>query len=123
MTNSQRLAAVRRGLDRWLEKQQCDGDVEIRDSILIRDGFYVGRQFQLGTFRAVWFMEEDEVKIHDASGALVAKLDTVDIDLVAGTDSQPKLDTLTEKTDQENVISLPLPWTTSVNERENRRAA
>ncbi len=79
MTNSQRLAAVRRCLDRWIEEQQSDGDIEIRDSILIRDGFFVGRRFQLGRYHAVWFMEEDEVKVHDQSGSLVARLDSFDI--------------------------------------------
>jgi len=80
MTNSQRLAAVRRCLDRWLENQQSDGDIEISDAVLIRGGFYVGRTFQLGTYRAVWFMEDDEVKIHDAAGSVVAKLDSAAID-------------------------------------------
>jgi hypothetical protein len=76
MTNSQRLASVRRCIDRWLEQQEIEGDVEIRDAVLIRDGFYVGRRFQMGTFQAVWFMEEDELKIQDMNGNLLAKLDS-----------------------------------------------
>lgn len=80
MTNSQRLAAVRRCLDRWLEAQHHDEDIDIRDAVLIRGGFYVGRKFELGAYRATWFMEEDEVKVHDASGALVIKFSAADID-------------------------------------------
>ncbi|QDV81786.1 hypothetical protein [Planctomycetes bacterium TBK1r] len=48
----------------------------VSESILIRDGFYAGRTFhataQGETFRATWFMEPDELKIHGAGGALVA---------------------------------------------------
>jgi hypothetical protein len=80
MTNSQRLAAVRRCLDRWLDAQNPDSEIEIRDSVLIRNGFYVGRRFLLGTFSAVWFMEEDEVKVHDASGSMIARFGSQDID-------------------------------------------
>jgi hypothetical protein len=80
MTNSQRLAAVRRCLDRWLESQHRDEDIDIRDAVLIRGGFYVGRKFELGAYRANWFMEEDELKVHDASGTLVAKFSSADID-------------------------------------------
>ncbi|WP_182870528.1 hypothetical protein [Stieleria mannarensis] len=46
------------------------------ESILIRDGFYAGRTFHATagdqTYRATWFMEPDELKIHGAGGALVA---------------------------------------------------
>jgi hypothetical protein len=80
MTNSQRLAAVRRCLDRWLEAQHRDEDIDIRDAVLIRGGFYVGRKFELGAYRANWFMEEDELKIHDATGAVVAKFSSSEID-------------------------------------------
>ncbi|QDV43754.1 hypothetical protein Enr13x_36120 [Stieleria neptunia] len=48
----------------------------VSESILIRDGFYAGRTFhataQGDTFRATWFMEPDELKIHAAGGMLVA---------------------------------------------------
>ncbi|MCA9139352.1 MAG: hypothetical protein KDB00_21405 [Planctomycetales bacterium] len=46
------------------------------ESILIRDGFYAGRKFEAEaegeTFRATWFMEPDELKIHARGGTLLA---------------------------------------------------
>ena len=83
MTNSQRLAEVRRCIDRWLEEQGCDSDVEIRESMLIRNGFYVGRRFKLTDYQAVWFIEEDEVKIHDATGLVLVRLDSAAIDMTS----------------------------------------
>ncbi|MGV3486959.1 MAG: hypothetical protein ACO1RT_21265 [Planctomycetaceae bacterium] len=85
MTNSQRLAEVRRCIDRWLETQGVDGDVEMHESVLIRDGFYVGRRFKMSPYQAVWFMEEDEVKIHAADGQTLARLDAAAIDLASRT--------------------------------------
>ncbi len=118
MTNSQRLAAVRRCLDRWLEQHQTGGDVELRDAVLIRDGFYVGRRFQLGKFQAVWFMEEDEVKIHDAAGSLVARLDSAAIDRVGRNDSQQANQAVLEP-----AATLPMLRTQPVSDQEQRRAA
>lgn len=84
MTNSQRLAAVRRCLDRWFETQHHDEDIDIRDAVLIRNGFYAGRRFELGQYRAVWFMEEDELKIQDSTGAVVAKFNAAEINRLSG---------------------------------------
>lgn len=44
------------------------------ESILIRDGFFCGRRFRGSTHRAVWFTEEDELKVHRADGTWVATL-------------------------------------------------
>jgi hypothetical protein len=80
MTNSQRLSTVRNLLIRWMTDQvgspnhQPAGptdDHPIRsESILIRDGFYCGRRFDLGSHRAVWFLEEDVLKIYTGKGEL-----------------------------------------------------
>lgn len=86
MTNSQRLATVRAHLYRWLSNQVSSSTAELADdahqaaivseSILIRDGFYAGRTFSAtangDSFRATWFMEPDELKIHGAGGELAA---------------------------------------------------
>lgn len=112
MTNSQRLAAVRRCLDRWLEKQQSDeqsdGDTEISDAMLIRGGFYVGRKFQLGSYRAVWFMEEDEIKIHDAAGAVVTKLDSAAIDLASHQASTSDLRSRDDEAENARAATIPM---------------
>jgi hypothetical protein len=84
MTNSQRLATVRERLIRWMADHVAPDDADAaadsqpspiqRESILIRDGFYCGRRFDLGTHRAVWFLEEDEVKIYGGEGKLLGVL-------------------------------------------------
>ena len=83
MTNSQRLASVRKRLEQWLRKQAVSNADDMRsetapriysESILIREGFYCGRQFNAGAYRAVWFMEEDELKISDRNGKWVCSL-------------------------------------------------
>ena len=76
MTNSQRLAQVRERLLHWLaDKPAEDSEAEtatiIGESILIVDGFYAGRRFDAGRYQAIWFMEEDELKIHAAAGELL----------------------------------------------------
>ena len=130
MTNSQRLAAVRRCLDRWLEKQQSDaqsdGDTEISDAMLIRGGFYVGRKFQLGPYHAVWFMEEDEIKIHDTAGAVVAKLDSASIDLASHQVSSLDLRIRDDESENIRVSTIPMqrqiPEATSENTAVRRAA-
>ena len=80
MTNSQRLSTVRDQLIRWMTDQSlpqveddaslADGSPILSESILIRDGFYCGRRFELGSHRAVWFLEEDVLKIYSRQGEL-----------------------------------------------------
>ncbi len=81
MTNSKRLAKVRQRLSDWLAQQtveagedssaQVTGESITGESILIVDGFYAGRRFDAGQYHAIWFMEEDELKIHGPGGELL----------------------------------------------------
>jgi hypothetical protein len=118
MTNSQRLAAVRRCLDRWLEQQHCDADIDIRDAVLIRGGYYIGRRFELGQFHAVWFMEEDQVKVHDAAGNVLARFDAAAIDLANA--SQEAVEEAVEE--EATIIAMP-SLSEPVRQTEIRRAA
>jgi hypothetical protein len=43
----------------------------IHTAWLIRDGFVVGRRFECGPIKAVWFFDENEVKIFDTDGKLL----------------------------------------------------
>ena len=80
MTNSQRLATVRAFLKNWIasadgNKASADSDASEggwTESLLIREGFFCGRSFVTKHHRAVWFVEEDELKIRDQSGEIVA---------------------------------------------------
>lgn len=71
MTNSQRLQIVRQRVAEWLKGAGYSVPEEIGESILIRDGFYCGRRFKLDDCSAVWFTEDDQVKIYDAESNLL----------------------------------------------------
>jgi hypothetical protein len=77
MTNSQRLATVRARLIQWLADRREPGESPagpenpiVRESILIRGEYYCGRRFHTVDYQAVWFIEEDELKIYRSSGEL-----------------------------------------------------
>lgn len=94
MTNSQRLATVRRCLANWIGRHTAAEAPEhasrratrptvFQESILIRDGYYCGRRFDAGLCEAVWFLEEDEVKISDPLGQVLGVLRGGEIDALA----------------------------------------
>lgn len=95
MTNSQRLAKVRACLLRWISEhppQQApespaSSETEpesvpsiVRESILIRNEFFCGRRFFTSEHSAVWFVEEDELKIFHQDGSLLCVLSGHEID-------------------------------------------
>ena len=44
---------------------------DINETALIRDGVYCGQRFVAGGLSAVWFFEENQVKIYDDQQGLV----------------------------------------------------
>ncbi len=82
MTNSQRLANVRKALNHWLQQHVGPGHhlSPGSESIVIRDGFYCGRRFSATSHHAVWFVEEDELKIYGAGKRMVASMHSDEID-------------------------------------------
>ena len=97
MTNSQRLETVRNRLTRWIAESgdsNADGsdlngsdpsgagvdDKIVRETMLIREEFYVGRRFYAGSHSAVWFIEEDELKIFGPENELLCVLSSAQID-------------------------------------------
>lgn len=73
MTALARLNAVREKLTSWLATQGYDSSRNLQESLLIKDGFYCGRRFRILGFSAVWFAEEDELKVFDDHGTLLAR--------------------------------------------------
>ena len=53
------------------------GAGECRETILIRGGSYCGRRFEAEAGHAIWFVEEDQLKLVDAGGRVVRVLDQV----------------------------------------------
>ena len=45
--------------------------IDLRETILIRNGLYCGRKFQCQGHSVVWFVEENEIKFFGRSGNLL----------------------------------------------------
>jgi hypothetical protein len=76
MTNSQQLAAVRHRFQVWIADHRGPAGSEkiVREAVLIRAEFYVGRRFYTPSYQAVWFIEEGELKIYNVRGELQCAL-------------------------------------------------
>ncbi|TWT98984.1 hypothetical protein [Neorhodopirellula pilleata] len=94
MTPSQQLARARTCVRIFFAEGQTDknevngglptdSDAEFRESVFICEGFYRGRRFRSPSMTAVWFAEEDELKIHTIGGELVVSLDAQAMDELA----------------------------------------
>ena len=87
MTNSQRLATVRKRFLHWLHNAndgsllaEADDSLIRQESMLIRDEYFCGRKFIGEHYNAVWFIEEDVLKIYRAGGPLELVLRGAEID-------------------------------------------
>jgi hypothetical protein len=116
MTNSQRLATVRTRLLQWLAEEEggtvTPRDSEngiLRESILIRKEFYCGRSFHTAAHQAVWFIEEDELKIYRNNGELLCVLSGDQINVVEGAVKFEQEADHAHEPNLPNVIKLPAP--------------
>jgi hypothetical protein len=57
---------------------------DCKESVLIREGYFVGRQFRYEGLRAIWFAEEEVVKLHGDDGQLLGTLTVAENPAVAG---------------------------------------
>lgn len=134
MTNSQRLAKVRARLLRWIADQHpvdhepdqrddvaTQDDVAIsadssilRETILIRGEFFCGRRFYTANHYAVWFVEEDQLKIYQNSGELLCMLTGSQIEEEHGTEPASELP---------SILKLPRVDAHAPDSRESERRA
>jgi hypothetical protein len=75
MASSVQAESIRHQVRRMFEQHGAPTDCDMCESLLIRDGFFCGRKFELDGMQAVWFVEEHEVKIHDRDGKVLASDD------------------------------------------------
>ena len=75
MTPSQKLSRARNCVLTFCQERFPGETIELRDSVFICDEFYRGRRFRCDQISAVWFMEEDQVKIHAPDGTCLATWD------------------------------------------------
>lgn len=72
------LTSIVRGCVHQLFAQLSFGANEVcRETILIRGGNYCGRRFEATAGFAVWFIEEDQLKLVDGKGRVVRVIDQV----------------------------------------------
>lgn len=51
---------------------ELDGvESSLCETVLIRDGYYCGHRFSNDQFNAVWFFEENEIKVYDSNRKLI----------------------------------------------------
>jgi len=68
------------------QKAQSGRDLQpsiISESMLIREEFFCGRKFKMANHNAIWFIEEDRLKIYANSGGLLRVLSGSEIDEMA----------------------------------------
>lgn len=68
MQHSEKLARIRHSVARIFRAYGVSDDEPSVETILIRDGFYCGHRFTCGGLRAVWFLEEDVIKVFGGDG-------------------------------------------------------
>ncbi len=70
MTQLKRTERTRQIIHDSLQHHGADQGIVARETLLIKAGNYCGHRIKQGDFHAVWFVEEDEVKIYGSEGLL-----------------------------------------------------
>lgn len=68
MHHAQQLESVRQIVRATIESHSGQTADEVLEKILIRGGFYCGLCFSSDGYRAVWFIEEGQVKFYAPDG-------------------------------------------------------
>ena len=79
MQHSQTLTAIRqlvRGI--FAELGQAE-NCQATEHILLRDDLYCGRRFQADGLQAIWFIEENEIKVYAKDGSIARVLSSADV--------------------------------------------
>ena len=70
MQNDRQTREVREHVHQVFLQHGVDKDALIEEAILIRDGFYCGRRYECESLQAIWFVEEDQLKIYNEQGVV-----------------------------------------------------
>lgn len=79
MSNAQRLDEVKAFLQAWFVKNHPSNVWNMTEAILISDGHYCGRRFAFGPYTAIWFVEENQIKICNPDGSVAVRQDCRDL--------------------------------------------
>ena len=70
MTHPNRTERIRQLIHDTLIRHGAGQGIVARETLLIKAGNYCGHRIRIGDFQAVWFVEEDEVKINGPDGLI-----------------------------------------------------
>lgn len=70
MQHAEALEAVRRAVRGTFVELGADAGLHMSEHILLRNDTYCGRRFFADGLQAIWFVEEDQVKIHAQDGSV-----------------------------------------------------
>ncbi len=62
--------------------------LQLNEHLLVRDELYCGRRFSVDGLQAIWFVEEDQIKIRAADGTVVRVMSIEDAVQVAATEQR-----------------------------------
>ena len=62
---------IRRLIQHTFSQFGTPSDASPDETILVREGHYCGHRFQCEGLRAVWFVEEDQIKFYGEDGTIL----------------------------------------------------
>ncbi len=77
MRHAELIDSVRGLIADAFQQLRLSDDDCFRQSLLIRDGNYCGRRFEAERGHALWFFEEDQVKVFGADGRVLRVIERV----------------------------------------------
>ena len=77
MHHAEQTEAVRRLIADVFQQLRLSDEETPRQSLLIRDGNYCGRRFEADRGHALWFFEEDQVKVFGPDGRVLRVIERV----------------------------------------------
>jgi hypothetical protein len=83
--HAQQVERVRQFVKAALAERGVHSSEELCETILVRDGYYCGRCFTCGDYRAVWFLEENIIKFFCRESGLLFSRPVDDVEMSART--------------------------------------
>lgn len=80
MVSRVQAETIRQHVRQLVAEHGGDSQSEMAESLLIRGGHFCGRRFELDGMSAVWFVEENELKVYDRQGELLAAVDASSVE-------------------------------------------
>jgi hypothetical protein len=76
MSHSLQLERIRHFVQQTFVQFSADASSNVRETILVQNGYYCGRRFTCNELQAVWFVEEGELKFYGPDGTVLKVTET-----------------------------------------------